>query len=289
MICVTGATGTVGRELVQQLLAKGASFFIMARNEEAARKQFGDGVAIRTGDFSDVAGMTAIFKDVDRLFLLCAPGPFMADLESNAVAAAKAAGVRHVVKISAPGAATDAPAELLRMHGRVEAAIEQSGMAWTHLRPNGFMQNLWGPTQGIRKDASFRLSVGDATVPFVDATDIAAVAAAVLTEPGHEGKIYDITGSEAPTYHEVARVFAEALGRPVAYHPLSKDDCRALFLSEGLPEGLVGELVGYFELMAGGHAGKPTSAVRDVTGRDPVRLRDFVHKHLDTFRAIVTA
>lgn len=288
MICVTGGTGTIGRELVKQLVARNAAFVVTSRDPGAARARLGAHVPVVHGDFTDAEGMRTVFRQVDRLFLVCTPDLGMDRLECAAVEAAKDSAVRHIVKISAPGADVNAPCELMRVHGRIESAIEESGIHWTHLRPSGFMQNLWGPTQGIRSDATFRLSVGDAPVPFVDSADIAAVALECLMSPeAHRNRAYHVTGSEALTYAQIASIFQTALGVPVSYHSLSSDEARQLYLADGVPPGLVEELVGYFELMSQGFGGQVTTVVEDCTGRPPKRLRQFITENISRFRAII--
>lgn len=287
MILVTGATGTVGRELVRQLRARDCDFSILARDAHAARNLLGSDIPVRTGAFEDMLALRTALEGVDRLFLLCGAGPAMAELEINVVTAARAAKVQQIVKVSAPGASVDAGSELLRMHGRAEAAVESSEAAWTHLRPNGFMQNLWGPTQGLRRDGSFRLAAGLAPIPLIDAADIAGVAAQILTSDDHAGRAYELTGPEAPSYAGIAAILSDELGQPIVYHPLQDDEWRSLLLSDGLPPGFVDELVGYFRLVRDGHANAATDHVLRITGRQPKSLREFVRENRARLQSMI--
>ena len=169
MILVTGARGTVGRELTALLQARGQPFRALARNPEKAKSATLPGGVWRQGDFVAPDTLRAAFDGIECLFLLCGAQPDMDILEINAVEAAKQAGVGRIVKISVPNASETGIAALQRLHGRCEAALGASGIAWTVLRPNGFMQNLYGPTQGFDARRICRLPLGEAKYCFIDA------------------------------------------------------------------------------------------------------------------------
>ena len=142
MILLTGATGTTGSPTVAQLRAMNRPFRIMSRDVARARRQFGEDLDYVEGDFAEPRSLDAAFEGIETLSLLCAFSEAMVELELGAVEAAKRAGVRRIVKMSAIKAAPDAPTTIRRWHGAIEQRINQSGIAYTHLWPNAFMQNF---------------------------------------------------------------------------------------------------------------------------------------------------
>ena len=232
---VTGAGGTVGSEVVRQLKESGARFRAAYHSDakaEAARVQGIDAVTL---DLDRPESLDAAFAGAEKLFLLSGGAPNQVEQEVNAVNAAKRA-VKHIVKLSVWGAGEER-FSFAKMHRAAEQAIEASGIAWTFLRPNGFMQNMENyslPT--IQSQNAFYSSVGDARVAQVDVRDIAAVAVKVLTEPGHEGKAYSLSGPSAITFREIAQQLSDASGRNINYVDLSDADLRQGLVGSGMPE-----------------------------------------------------
>ena len=198
MILVTGATGKVGKPLILDLSARKSAFKVLVRSKEAAHDFEAKGIKAVIGDFEKSESLGTALTNIQTVFLLTTPKPEGASLERKFLAACKAKGVRHVVRLSAVGANPWAASALLRNHGKCEALLEDSGLSWTILRPTIFMQNLVpfiGPT--VAKESTLYAPAGNARMPWVDTRDIAAVAGTVLTTPGHEGLIYEITGPRA--------------------------------------------------------------------------------------------
>jgi len=180
----------VGGELVKKLLALGvkfrAGYHSSAKAEEAKRRGV-DGVAI---DFANAEALQPLLRGVDKLFLISGNVPHQDELELNVVREAKKAGVRHIVQNSVWGAESEA-FSFAKVHRPVEREIEASGVAYTFLRPNGYMQNMSSfYAQTIKTQGAFYLPAGEARISHIDVRDIASVAAKVLTETGHEGKAY---------------------------------------------------------------------------------------------------
>lgn len=282
MILVTGATGTVGSEVVAQLLAAGQPVRVLTRNPEKAAK-YAANVEIAQGDMESPETLTAAFTGVDRAFLL-ATGPALARLEGNAIEAAKAASVKHIVKLSAAGAEIDPGIALGRWHRESEEHLEASGLAWTILRPGAFASNTlsWAPSikaQGM----VFHVMGNGATTP-IDPHDIAAVAVAALTMPGHEGKIHDLTGPEALTNAALVEKIGRALGKPLQCIDAPEAAARSGMLAEGMPLVLVEAILELMALTRSGYGAKVSPTVEEVLGRRARTFDQWLEAHLDAFR-----
>ena len=250
-ILVTGATGTVGSEVVKQLLsAKGErqeeEMIIKAAARSANDSTFRNlGVQTVELDYNKPDTLTAAFKDVDKLFLLTPFQYNMVDLTSNLVNVAKNAGVKYIVKQSVLGADAEPAITPSRLHRQAEKIIEESGIPFTFLRPNFFMQNfVTFYSHFIKTQGAFYVPAGDAKASFVDVRDIAAVAVQVLNgnkngESKHIGKAYDITGGEAISYGQAAEILSKEIGKKVNYVNISDEDTRKWMKDMGLTSGLL--------------------------------------------------
>src|SRR5438132_4180182 len=176
MNSVTGATGTIGKDVVKELRGLGARFKVVARDPEKARKALGN-VEIAKGDLADRASLEAAFKGGTKLFLLGPPSPTQVADQHNAIEAAKRAEIQHVVRLSAIGAETGSKLSLGRWHGQTDEELRQSGLRWTILQPHSFMQNLLGQAGTIKQQGAIYGSFRDGRVALIDARDIARVAA----------------------------------------------------------------------------------------------------------------
>lgn len=278
MILVTGGTGTSGGEIVSQLAATGTPFRALVRNPSKAAALKLTGVEIVPGDLSQPQTLPPTLRGIDQLFLLSSPDPRQVEWEGNMIEAAKNAGVRHIVKFSAMTAHPDCPSQFPCWHGQIEEKIQASGISWTFLRPTFFMQNLLSLTEMIKQGTIYQ-PAGDAKAGFVDAGDIAAVAVEVLTEPGHEGKVYDITGPEALSYHDVARIVSQAVGKPVAYQDVLPSAARQMMFGLGMSPWLVEGVLDLMEQMRAGKYSVLTDVVREVGKKEPNTLEKFAREH----------
>lgn len=280
-ILLVGGNGTVGRHVVAELVARGAPARALVRSRARATAVEGTGLPMAVGDLADAASLDAALDGVDRVFLSSSPSRRVAELHGNLVDAARRAGVRHVVRVSALGASPRSPNELLRGHAEAEAHLEASGVVFTHLRPAWFMQNLLGYAPWIAAHGELPVPIGRGTLAMIDTRDVARVAAAALTASGHEGRTYRLTGPEALSFDRVAAVLSEVLGRPIRHRDLPPEEARRGMVAGGMPEWLADGVLGLFR-----HApvDPPAEVTRDVeaaTGAPPTPLAAFVRDHAD--------
>src|SRR5215470_17499635 len=282
MILITGATGTNGREIVEQLSAKGVRARAMVRKREDVRLPRTPNVEFVSGDLDDASSLDAALAGVEQAFLLSPSSAEQVAREANFIRAAKRAGVRHVVKFSILGAAPNSPSRLIRRHGEAEKMLEDSGIAFTMLRPHYFMQNLLWYINDIKSQGVFHASLPETyRHSHVDARDNAAVAVAALTESGHEGKVYHITGSEALTYREVAEILSQAIGKEVRYDS-SRENYAKYLKKLGLDADEVLELVAN----GIGDGSAVTNTIFELTQQQPIRFMQFANDYSQAFKAI---
>ena len=275
MILITGPTGTSGGEIVRQLAATGTRFRALVRNPQKAQSLKSPQVELVAGDLADGGSLASALSGVDRLLMLAPPAPNAHELEMNLLEAAKKAGIRHIIKFSAMTADPASKARFPRSHGQTEQQIRASGIAWTFLRPTFFMQNLLGLADMVRGGTIYQ-PAADSKAAFVDTRDIAAVAVKALTEAGHEGKAYDITGPELLSYTDVARIFSERLGKAVNYHDIPPAAANDAMLKMGIPQWNVDGILELMDQMRAGEYARVTQVVHDVARRQPITLAQFV-------------
>jgi uncharacterized protein YbjT (DUF2867 family) len=281
MILVTGATGNVGRQVVEQLVAAGEPVRALSRHPE--RVDWPDGVEAVTGDLTQELP-DAVFAGARALYLFPEPTRVTA-----VVAAAAAAGTRHVVVLSSLAAGLEGVEglEMLqRRHLDVERAVEASGLTWTHVRPGMFMTNTLGWAPSIRTDGVVHQPYPDATAALVHEVDIAAVAVAALLDPErHAGAAYALSGPEALSQLDRVRILAEVLGRPVRFEEQSRDQARTdLLSSPWMNDRLADSLLDMLAASSGVRDGLVLSTVQDVLGRPARDFAGWVDDHRDAFQ-----
>jgi len=277
MILVTGATGTTGGATLRALVKSGAQVRALVRNP--ANWRIPDGVEIAIGSFENPASLSSALHGVDKVFLVHPGSEDQVASESAFITAAGQAGVSHLVRLSVVGADQPGIASMRFgvSHRDLEAVCVASGIATTFLRPNGFMQNYLGQADSIREQGVFFSSLSPAAVvSHVDAEDIGAVAAKVLTEPGHEGTAYTLTGPEPLSDDEIAARFTRVLGREVKHVQVSQEDVAAGMISAGYPEWIVDGLAELSAFYETGHAGAVAPDVEQLLGRPAGTFDDFV-------------
>jgi uncharacterized protein YbjT (DUF2867 family) len=286
MILVTGATGNIGKELIQDLKDRGKEFKVMVRKEETRALMETRGIQAVLGDFNRPETFAAALKGVRQAFLLTTPRMDIVNIEGAFLDVARKAGVQRVVRLSAVGANPWGSSPLARAHGRCEAQLESCGLAWTILRPTMFMQNLT-PMYGesVAMTSTLYAPAGDARIPFVDTRDVAAVATAVLTGAGHEGLVYEITGPELYTYAGVAQLLSAQLGRTVEFVDVPDDAAYKSMTDLGMSEYMAHSLITLFHLFrANGSTAVTLGTVTRLTGRPARTLQTYLKENLNVFR-----
>ena len=283
MILVTGGTGLIGSEVLRRLSHAGVPARALTR--DLTRTQTMPGVVWVAGDLSRPETLRAAFDGATTLFLLTHYLEDMVELQHNAIAAARAAGVSHVTKVSAFAASDHSRAPIGRWHYQVEKELQESGMGWTMLRPHHFMQNLLAQAEYVKKEGAIYSPSGDGKIPYVDGRDVGAVAVVTLTTPGHVGKTYVVTGSEAMSYRQAAEIIAGVIGKPVRFVDESPEQARARRVREGVTPAVIESVlaIGAYQ-RAGGKTVTITSTIADLTGRPPRTVAEFVREHASFFR-----
>jgi uncharacterized protein YbjT (DUF2867 family) len=286
MILVTGASGTVGRPVLEEVVKTGKPVKAMYRSAEDARTA-PSGVATVIADFADTASLGKALHGIDAIYLVCSPIPQLVELESNVIQACEQAGVGHVVLNSALGAG-DYPKSFPSWHRKVEDQLAVSGLGYTILRPNTFMQNIVAyNASSIRAQGAFYSAMGDAKISFIDVRDIAAATAEILTEPAaHAAKIYELNGPQAFNYAEVAALIAKAAGRSVQFVNIPEEAQRKAMLDLGMPDWQVSALLDlqrYYTVEKKG--AEITPVLEQINGRPAIRMEQYVNENKDAFRS----
>ena len=278
MIVVTGATGTIGRALVPQLLEAGHAVRVFVRNP-ARVAHLADRLEVAIGDLDDPQALTAGLAGASRLFLLDMTHRHV----EHAIAAARATGVRHIVKLSTYEAAFGDTRVIGGWHAGREALLRDSGLAWTFLRPGQFMSNTLMWAGMLAAQGAIFNAAPDGPVAPIDPADVAAVAVCALTQPGHEGQVYPLTGPSVTTPREQVATLARLLGREIRLIEISPDEEHRQLLAHGMPAEVAAGLLDLTLLLRRGEGDYRTNTVKAVTGREP---RDFEHwagRHLKAF------
>jgi uncharacterized protein YbjT (DUF2867 family) len=284
-LLVTGATGNTGSALLQLLEQRGAAVRAMVRRETDAARLGSTSTSIVVADFGDTAAIAAALRGVRCAYLVT---PSSADAERQQMQFAELAaeaGVRHLVKLSQFAADASSRVRFLRYHAAVEQHIQKLGIGYTFLRPNLFFQGLLAVRQSIAKDGRFFAPIGEARISAVDVRDIAAVTAVVMTQSGHLGKTYTITGPAAITHAEIATALGKALGRDVGFVDVTPDAFVDALQSCGVPAWQVEGLVEDYAHYARGEAARVYPTVEEVTHRKPRDIASFARDYAAVFRS----
>ena len=286
---VTGATGTVGSEVVKQLSAKGEVIRAAARSTSDNTFRNLNSVQVVQLDYNNPGTLATAFKGVEKLFLLTPPQSTTVDFTSNLVREAKKAGVKYIVKQSVMGA--DAEPEItptpIRLHRQAEKIIEESKIPFTFLRSNSYMQNFVNfYSHSVKTQGAFYVPAGDARISFVDVRDIAAIAVHALTGTNgkHEGKAHNITGGEALSHGKGAEILSEQLGKKVNYINVSDEDARKGMKEMGMDEWIINSIIELFEFAKAGHWSAISPVTEQITDNKPISFSQFASDNAASFK-----
>jgi len=280
MILITGASGNVGSEVLKQAAAAKLSIRAAYLSPDKA-KGAPAGVETVLMDYAKPDSIRAALRGSEKVFLVGPPAPNVAELEGGLVNEAKKLGVKHIVKLSALG---DRKAIFPGLHRDSEEKVEASGLPYTFLRPNGFMQNFVNYNSGtIKTQNAFHAAQGNGAVSHIDVRDIAWVAVKVISGAGHEGKAYSLTGPEALTNEQIAEKLSRVLGRIIHYVDVPPDDFRKGLLSAGVPKWSADALLDLQRLYREGGASLVDPTVERLMGRKATSFDDFARDYSFAF------
>jgi uncharacterized protein YbjT (DUF2867 family) len=282
-VLVTGATGNVGSRVIQELRGRGVPLRAFVRDADRASALLGPEVDLAVGDFAEPASIRAALDGVDALFLACGNLPPQVEYERNVIDAAARAGVRRLVKLSALGARLGSPVDFWDWHARIEQHLRASGIPSVVLRPRFYMSNLLGSIETIRSAGAIFAPAEGVKIPMMDPLDVAATAAIALSDDGHEGQTYELTGPEAITFHDVAAQVSRVTGRPVRFVPVPEPAALDALLQTGMPDWMAHNIVTVFAELQQDPAAQVTGAVHALTGRQPRHLAGFLADHAALF------
>jgi uncharacterized protein YbjT (DUF2867 family) len=282
-ILIMGATGTIGRDTVRMLTGMGVPVRAMTRDPERARALPGfAGAEVVFGDGARPETLAAACAGIEKMMFVLPTEENWGALQRNIIAAARSSGVRHVVHVSAMGVSPDEPSDSLSLHYEGERLLEQSGMAFTHLRGNAFMQNVLNfYSWTIKASGVFYQCTGNAPMAHIDTRDIAEIAVLALTRDGHGDKAYDLTGPEVLRYSDVAEQLSAELGRTIRHVDLSAAEYEQATIAAGASAWLATEIVNIYNrgYYGTGKAGHVTDTARTLLGREPRSFRQFARDH----------
>jgi uncharacterized protein YbjT (DUF2867 family) len=279
MILVTGAGGTVGREVVQALKRDGLGFRAAYHTQDKAVQARASGLDAVAVDYADPRSWLPALDGISKLFLLCPATPDLPELERGIVDQVEKTGLEHLVKLSV-WRASEEEFTFARWHRSSEKAIEAAKLPFTFLRPNSYMQNLatyYAP--GLRATQTLALPAGHAKESPIDVRDIASVVARVFSDPSHIGHAYDLSGPESLSYHQVANTLSVALGRKITYVDITDEAFRHAMGQAGAEAWLIDAILEMQHYAKSGQAADVLGSVQQILGRRPISLERFARDY----------
>lgn len=276
-IFVTAATGNIGREIVKNLQNASANFAGgISPNENTDEQNF----TAKVMDYGDPNSLKAAFEDAETLFLLLPFHPEMVNWAKNAVEAAKAAGVKHIVRSSGAGADSSASFMMPKVQGQIDDLVRNSGLNYTLVGPASFMQNFFNHHGQDVANGAIYMPVGNGKIGWVDTRDIAAVNAVVLQNPAsYEGQTLTVTGGENLNYAECVATLSEVLGREISFTDVPDEAAEEALKGFGMPQFSVDMLMSLNQIIKAGYAEGVTDTVEKITGKKPITFRQFAEDY----------
>lgn len=284
-ILVTGATGNVGSLIIPILTNLGADVRALTRDESKAQGLKDSGVEVVVGDLEQPDTLDAAFRGVDKVLLITPPNPNQVIQAANGIQAAKRAASPFIVRLSA-GAVQGMPGALPRVsaqHAEIDEMLKASGLSYNILRPHFFMQNTMMAAQTVASEGAVYMPIKDGNIGMIDARDIVDVAVKVLTENGHEGKTYTLTGPASISFHEVAAALSKAVGKQVTYVDVPLETAREGMKGMGMSEWMSDAMTEYFRAFSEGYGDNTSPDVEKVTGKPARSYQAFASDFAQVF------
>jgi uncharacterized protein YbjT (DUF2867 family) len=280
-------SGNIGTPIALELARQGVEVTLCVRKPKPNPALDDLKIVQAPFDIDDLGSMTKALEGGDAFFSLTPLVETLPEAGAKAIEAAKRAGIRRIVRCSAQGAGPDAAIRLGRMHYAVEKAVEESGIPFTILRPANFMQNYlhFGAAVTVRSQGRFYSPLGEARTSPIDTLDISETGVRALTEPGHEGKRYELTGGESLSDAGIADILSEALGRKVSYIQITQSQAREAMAAAGTPAWLVEVLGELNEIAAKGYLAAVSPDAESILKRKPGSFAQFARDNIGAFSA----
>jgi len=282
MISVFGATGTIGTPLLAALKEKGASLRAVTHSPGRRAALEAQGHEVAVADFDDPASLERACEGADKAFLVTPAHPDMRQWKANVIAAAARAGVKHMVMCTGLGASPKARLTFGIWHSETQELLKESGLDWTLVQPTYFIQNILGQAGTIAADNVYLDDLGG-PVAWVDARDIADVAAEALTGTGHEGRAYGLTGPEALNADQISTLLSKATGREITARPVDPDAARAAMVESGMDDKVAVAMVELAALAPKGYLAGVETTISDVLNRPARSFADFITENKGAF------
>jgi uncharacterized protein YbjT (DUF2867 family) len=283
MILLTGATGKCGSAAAKELAARGARLRALVRDASKAAPLADAGIELIVGDATEPGVIERAMEGCEKALLIMPNSEQQLDLEQRFTDVARAAGIRHLVKLSSIEAVATAAIPIPQIHWASEEYIRRSGVPWTMIKPNFFMQNLLANAPTIKSMHKFFLPLDDGRTGMCDTRDVGAVIAEALSGTGHEGQSYQITGPELLSFHDVADRFSEVLGTRIEYVNQPADSYREMLAQFLTSEWHLNAVCALFAQIAKGGLNEVSTDFRRIMGREPTSLRRFIEDHKAAF------
>lgn len=278
MVLVTGATGGIGKELCRLLAQSHIPARAMCRSQEQLAQFTRIGLEAVQGDFGHADQIRKAMYGCQQLFLLTPPVPQQAEWERLTIDLAVETGIERIIRVSAADANLTTRVPWAKAHAEADHHLRSKPIDWTILRPVAFMQNFFESAHSIAQGVLPHIT-GEGQLSYIDSRDIAAVARQLLTQQGHQGAVYYLTGPDSLSAGDIAVCLTEALGHPVREVKLAVSAMREQLKSGGLSDWLINAMIEQFALVAGGYDIDTTEEVKRLTGQPARTFAQFARDY----------
>ena len=284
MILITGATGKSGSATARALNDLGHSYRALIRNPEKEEELKALGAEVVIGSIEDNQSLVKAMSDVEKVLILLPNSENQLALETQTVDVALQSGTKHIVKVSSIEATPDATSPIPKLHLEAENYIKASGLEWTMVKPNFYMQNLLGSATTIKEQDKIFLPMGEGKTGMIDTRDVGKVIAKVLSEEGHSSMNYEITGPEILSFYDVAETFSNVLNKTVNYIDLPMPAYKEILSNFLTNQWHLDAVIDLFEGIREGGIEEKTDTYATLMGEPPKSLEEFIIEHSFIFK-----